>query len=147
MSLKIKVEMTKIIGTILLLISCGNNIENKDISGNWKSIKTEQGPKFQTELFVDEETFNVFSEEVNDIIFSSYYRINSKEIVLLEDNKKDIQLTLKYVITDEKLIISGGGINATYIKIIQGKTMDEYLYGDMTKTEYIREFDKRKLLD
>ncbi len=139
--------MTKIIGTILLLISCGNNIENKDISGNWKSIKTEQGPKFQTELFVDEETFNVFSEEVNDIIFSSYYRINSKEIVLLEDNKKDIQLTLKYVITDEKLIISGGGINATYIKIIQGKTMDEYLYGDMTKTEYIREFDKRKLLD
>lgn len=139
--------MTKIIGAILLLISCGNNIENKDISGNWKSIKTEQGPKFQTELFIDKETFNVFSEEVNDIIFSSYYRINSKEIVLLEDNKKDIQLTLKYVITDEKLIISGGGINATYIKIIQGKTMDEYLYGDMTKTEYIREFDKRKLLD
>lgn len=144
MGFKIMAEMIKTIGAILLFTSCINTSENNQVLGNWKSIETERGPKFQTELFIDEETFNVFSEEVNDIIFSSYYRITNDEIVILEDNKKDIEFTFKYVVSDKGLRISGGEINAMYTKIPQGKTMDEYLYGDMTKSEYITEFKKRK---
>lgn len=139
-----KLEMIKTLGILFLFISCVNTNEKNNVLGNWKSLESEEGPKLQTELFIDEETFNVFSEEVNDIIFSSYYRITNDEILLLEENKKDIKLTFKYVISDKGLIISGGEINAMYIKISQGKTMGDYLYGDMTKAEYINEFKKRK---
>lgn len=136
--------MARTLGIFILLISCVNNNEKNNVLGNWKSNQGEQGPKFQTELLIDEDTFNIFSEEVNDIIFSGYYRLTKDEILLLDKSKKEVEFSFRYQISDKSLIISADEQNTTYTKILKGKTMGGYINGVLTKEEYIDNFNKRK---
>ncbi|RKN75912.1 hypothetical protein [Ulvibacterium marinum] len=135
-----------IIGLILISISYVVKTENDSILGNWKSIESDDSSEIHTELFIDDETINVFSEEVNEIIFSNYYRIAEGKLFVLEENKKDTIFSFEFIVSGNSLKISGGKMSSEYTKILQGKTMEDYINDNITKADYIKEFNKRKLI-
>ncbi|PCJ95007.1 MAG: hypothetical protein COA50_11615 [Flavobacteriaceae bacterium] len=134
------------LGLILLLNSFINKIDDDTVFGNWKNIKINGDPKIHTELFIDKETINVFSEEVNDIIFSNYYEMSNEKLIILENNKKDTIFTLKYEASENILKISSDKWNSEYIKIRHGSTLEDYILGVVTRANYINDFNSRKLL-
>ena len=77
-----------IVALLISLIILSSNCSEKDdinysLAGNWKSIELEGETKFHTEIFIDDKTINIFSEEVNEIIFSNYYAIDKDQIFVM----------------------------------------------------------------
>lgn len=126
----------------IILFNCTNF--DHSIIGNWKSIESNGESKIHTEVYIDDKTFNVFSEEINDIIFSNYYGANNKKIFILNNEKTDTLVEFEYEIHGGTLKLSGSNTSTKYFRIKNGNTLDEFINDSISKHQYLENFHQRK---
>ena len=136
--------MLKVLGFIFLMISCVDITPKDNFMGNWKSIKSEDGAKFQTEIFINDESLTVFSEEDNKLIFSRPYRLEKNEIIMIEDVVEKNEIRYKFLVTGKKLNLSWDYGSINYERISKKNTLEDYLLNKISLEEYIIAFNKRK---
>lgn len=139
-----KVTRNLLLATIFSVFGLNCTKRNDSIKGNWKSIESNVEIKIHTEVYIDDETFNVFSEEINDIVFSNYYVINHERIFILENKKSDTIVELAYEIKGNSLKLSGERLSSKYSRINNENTLDEYINDSISKLQYLESFYQRK---
>ena len=137
--------MKKIIIVFILLINYSCNSQNKkiDITGNWYEDiqKTDSNNYSYTEIFIDDESFNIYHAVAGFSGHIDYIIENNIFYHVFSDNVKKEQGRIEFI---DKNTISIGDRDMVLKRITIGLKLENFLRNNESEDEYLKFFNERK---
>jgi len=138
--------MNKIIIILISLINYSCSSQNKkeiDITGNWYNDTEKVEVSYYVEIFIDDESFNIYNEYSGFGGHIDYTMENNILYYIVNDTEKEEKGIVKII---DKSTISIGDGNIILKRINEGLKLEGLLRKNKNEKDYLKFFNERKAI-